>query len=300
MATVEQRLPASSWDRRLAVPAALLLVGLTAGLYQPTALTLVERWNAEPRYLFGYLIPGLCLLTAWATWRRSGGPLRFDVAPSDVRRGAILFGCGTLAHFAALFVNSLPLDVFGLVLILRGAMQVWSGDVVRRFNLSFFLLLFLLPVALDVGPSATSILRRAAAASSAAMLNAVGVPTYCEGTVVQLSDFALMATTAASGLREFQGTLALCLAAGAVSGRGRLFRTILVLLSAPIAWGVNVLRIVAAGVAYSEQGRPAAERLLETFDGWASVGVACGLVVAVALALHGLATFFERKSREDA
>lgn len=300
MATADVSPVRTSSARWPAVPAAAALVVLVGVLYQPTALALVRLWNTEPHYLFGYLIPALSLLTALASWRREGGPLRDRVAPADVRRGTFFLLLGCAAHVAATFVDSLPLDVLGLMMILRGAVQVYGGDVVRRYDPAILLLVFLLPVSLDVVPSLTATFARWVVYGAAQLLDAVGIPTYCEGTVVQLSDFTLVANAASSGLRELEGTFALCLALGFLGGCGWLTRGTLIVLSLPIALAVNGLRIVTAGLAYHERGRPAAERVLQLYDGWVPVGVATGLAVAAALVCYALATSSADSTKETA
>lgn len=297
MATVDPSLVLRPAASRYAVPAALALVAAVAVLYRPTAPALVRLWNAEPTYLFGYLIPALALLAATAIWRRGGGPLVVEVPQAEVRRGTIFLLIGCATHAAALFVDSLPLDVLGLMVILRGAVQVFGGDVVRRYDPAIFLLLFLLPVPTNVIPLPTATLQGWVAGGAARLLDAAGVPTYCDGAVVQLSDFTLVANAASSGLRELQGVLALCLAAALIGG-SRLCGAIFVLLALPIALAVNIGRIVAAGIAYHDQGRPAAERVLQIYEGWVPVGAAAGLVVIAALVLYALATLVERSTKE--
>jgi exosortase len=158
--------------------------------------------------------------------------------------------------------------------------------------------LFLLPVPTGFIPAPTTTLQRGVAAAAAQLLDVCGVPTYCDGIVVQLSDFTLVANAASSGLRELEGTSALCLAAALVCGGGWLRSMTFVLLCLPIALAVNVVRIVAAGVAFHEQGRPAAERVLQVYEGWVPVGVAAGLVIVAALVIHALTTLVERSQKE--
>lgn len=298
MATADIRPLTKPLIRIVAAPAAAVLIGLVGLLYQSTALALARRWNTEPIYLFGFLIPALSLLSAAAVWRRGGGPLGEQVAATDVRRGTFFMLIGCTAHLAALFVNSLPLDVLGLVLVLRGAVQVFGGNAVHRYDPAILLLLFLLPVPLEFIPAPTATLQAWVAVGAARVLDVAGVPAYCDGTVVQLSDFALVAGPASSGLRELEGVSALCLAAALIGGGGRLRYATFIVLNLPIALAVNIGRIVVAGLAYHEQGRPAAERMLQIYEGWLPVGVAAGLVVIAVLVMYAVSTLGRRSTKE--
>lgn len=284
---------AGLWVHALAIAVLAVLVGV---LYQATFVSLAQLWNTDPRYPFGFFVPVLSLAVAAAIWRRRGPPLSCDVSAADVRNGLLVMFVGLLAHVGAIFIGQVPLDVASLVLVVRGALRIVGGrPTLQVYGAAALLPLYMIPVSLDSLTTLIAWLQSFTARGAAALLDLAGVPVFADGSILQLSDFTMIVTSASSGIRELEGVVVVSLAVALISGRGRRFCTVLVALSVPLAAGVNIVRLTAAGVAFEWRGRAAAEQVLISFDGWVIVAVATALVLATAVLLSSLTTMIPGK-----
>lgn len=285
-----QTRPSSArWGEGLSV---LLGLVLTAPLYMSSFAEFAGAWNADSAYLFGHLIVPLALAAGAATWLRLRPHPAIELSPLDLRRGLRLLLAGVIAHFVAFCFHNLAVDVFGLILIVRGIIVACAGyETLRRYDFPTLFLALLIPVTLpsDFFPTLTAALQHFVAFSSAAVIDLIGVPVFRDGLDLRFGELTLTVDAVRSGLAVWQGVLACCLFAGFVSGHGLLYRITLALLSLPIAALTQSLGLIVAGILFHWRGLAAADEFIHNFHGRLPLLFAVGLTVATALALHALA-----------
>lgn len=270
---------------------ALLGLALTTSLYSNSFVEFAAVWNVDSAYLFGYLIVPLALLAGASTWLRRPVLAGDEFSPLDVRRGLQTLLFGVAAHFAALFFHNLAVDVFGLILIVRGVIAICAGhETLRSYNFATLFLALLIPITVPVDffPSLTAGLQRFVAFSSTAVIDLAGVPVFRDGLDLRFGALTLTVDAARSGLSAWQGVLACCLFAGFVSGHGLAYRATLAFLSLPIAAAAQSCGLIVAGILLHWRSLSVAEDFVHSYYGWRPLLVAVGLTLAVALALHTL------------
>ena len=99
-----------------------------------------------------------------------------------------------------------------------------------------------------------------------------------------------------SGLRQLGALLALALAVGYMSGRGRSYCWTLALASVPIAVAANCVRIVLTGAVLMLFGSQWGEGVFHALEGLATVAVAALLIVGFAWVLAAWNDRPERKA----
>ncbi len=276
----------------------LALLGLVAVIYGPLVPELVRVWDTDPNYSHGFFVPLVSLAFAWMAWKEVGGPLRQTVDNGTVFAGLGEMTFGLLLHIGVWFARNLFLDVLSLMCVLRGMLLVFGGrEINRAYGFSVLFLIFAAPLPIPWYQPFAIRMQQLVSHLSTAMLDVCGVPVFREGYLIHLPGYTMEVAEACSGLRQLVAILALGVAIGQLSGRGRRFRWILGLSAIPIAILTNCLRVVLSGVILMWFGRQWAEGVFHTLEGLAIVAFSAGLLLLVA---WGLARIEDQKAGQSA
>jgi exosortase len=267
-----------------AIVTPLLLVGV---IYWGTFRELIQVWDEDPNYSHGFVVPFFALGLAWIAYQRTGV---FPVGNQVDRRSAILggieIGAGFALHLFAMFLGrkfGLFFDVAALIFMLRGAVLTLGGPAANAaYSFPLLFLIFMAPLPAQVYEPIALRMQAIASIVAAGLLDFVGVPVLREGYVIQIPGHTMEVVGACSGMRSLTAILALAMAIGYLSGRGQAYRWILGILAAPVAIGVNCLRVFGTGMIMLNFGK-------EWATGAAHEGEGMIMLVFATLLLAGLA-----------
>ena len=233
----------ASRSRTLLAYGAPLLAVLWA--FWPPLVEAAGRWNVDPSYSHGWLVPLFAALMLW---------LRREFMPTDLLQPSWLAGgalltvgvglrlVGTYYHFVWLDPIALLPTIAGLTLLIGG----WK--TLRWAWPSILFLGFMIPLPYRAEGMLAAPLQRFATIVSTFLLQALGLPALAEGNVIMLSEVEMGIVEACSGLRMLVVFFALS-TAFAILVQRPIWEKVIILGSAiPIALACNVIRITSTGV----------------------------------------------------
>jgi exosortase len=261
------------------LPAAAVLA-----LYWPLFPKLAAVWDSDPNYSHGLLVP---LLSVGFAYQIAGEkktlPLLSTVSPREFYEGLFQLTCGLLLHLAMWFAHNLFMEVLSLVIVIRGLLLMLGGRAASSdYGFPVLFLLFMAPLPIHWYQPIAIRMQQFVSDVSTAVLSALGVPVYQEGYFVFVPGYTMEVAEACSGLRQLVAILALGVAIGHLSGRGRAYRWLLGLAALPIAVVANCVRVVVSGLILIAFGPEWAEGVFHTLEGLAIIAIAALLMVGVA------------------
>jgi exosortase len=232
------------------------------------------RWNHDPQYSHGYLVPAFALALLWI--RRDRLP-ELPLQPSLWGLALVLAGItmrltGTYYFFAWFDAASLLVCLAGLCLA-AGGLPAW-----RWAWPSVAFLTFMVPLPHRLAVAMTDPLQRIATLTSTFFLQTVGMPAVADGNVIHLNEVELGVVEACSGLRMLMIFIALSAGVVLVIQRPLWEKLVLLASATPIAIITNVVRITATGILHETAGRAIADAVFHDLAGWLMMPFALGLM----------------------
>jgi exosortase D (VPLPA-CTERM-specific) len=268
--------------RRAVYVGTLVPLLLLAAMYAQGVTYLVLVWSRDQNYGHGFFIPLISAYLIWAdrerlrTMRWHGSWWGVAV----VAAGLGFYFVGELATLYVLLHVSLWLVLVGMVLAAGG----WPVMRAVAFPLGLLLVVIPLPDFLYQGLSGR--LQLLSSQLGVGLLDAFEVSALREGNVIDLGTTQLQVVEACSGLRYLFPLTTLALIGAYLVFDRPWKRIALVLLSVPIAVGLNVFRIAATGMLVDRYGVELAEGFFHAFSGWLVFVCGLALVGAAAWALR--------------
>ena len=219
----------------------LWVVGLLLGmLYTPTFLWLWDRWTMSVwQNGHGILVTVLVLYLIWGELQK----LKSLPLSSNPWGFAILIPA-LLIHMLDTGVHSQLLSGIALFLSLPGLALLFLGT--KRTKAILFplsILLLTLPIPLVFTESIHLALRHIATKSVAGLLNLLGVPVFSTGTLLEVEGGSLMVADACSGFATLYAAITIAILTAYFCNSSRR-RIMLLLIAAPLAIGVNIMRVL--------------------------------------------------------
>ena len=278
----------ASWDWRGSVP---MILATAAGivLFALPATTLVRDWWNDSEAGHGLLLAPLAL---WLAWRRGLSPAR---APNILLGTAMLLAAVLLRYVGGLAAELFTLR-FSMMLGLLGAtVFAWGIPQLRRWWLSFALLLLSIPLPVLVTNALALPLQFKASSMGAALLAWRDVPVKLSGNVILLPGRQLFVTEACSGLRSLAALISLGVLVGGLWLRTPLARVIVLAFTIPVAILVNAIRVFLTGFLVYFVNPKMGEGFLHLTEGWLLFVVAFGILGSLAWA----ASKVEQRLRDE-
>lgn len=236
----------------------------TAWSYGGTLLDIVERWNSDPQYSHGWLVP---LFSAYLLYRRRGMIPAEGFAPRWWGLGVLLFAGA--ARAASVFLYQPWLDAGSLLIAVAGLACTLGGRTGWRWAWPSVLYLgFMIPLPYRLQFALGSKLQSIATYASTYLLQTVGVPAIAEGNIILLTKERLGVVEACSGLSMLVTFFALAIGFALVIHRHWLYSIAMVLAAAPIAVLANVIRITVTGILYEANQNKMAQVVFHDVAGW--------------------------------
>jgi exosortase len=217
-----------------------LVAALLGLLYAPTCLWLWERWTMSV-WQNGHGI----LVAALVIYLIRGELQKLKSLPLDSNPwGFAILIPALLMHMLDAGIHSQLLSGIALFVSLPGLSLLFLGK--QRTKAILFplgILLLTLPIPLVFTESLHLLLRHIATKSVAFLLKLLGVPVFSTGTLLEVEGGSLMVADACSGFATLYAavTIAILTAYFCHSTRRRI---VLLLIAAPLAIGVNIMRVL--------------------------------------------------------
>jgi exosortase len=258
-----------------------IIAGLVIALYFRILPDMAKDWWDDPGASHGMLIPPVALYIAW---------LRRDLtlaepAFADVR-GLWLTLCACLTLLVGILGAEFFLTRASFVLLSGGL--IWTFWGARRFRTLLFplvLLLTMIPLPRVIYNLLAAPLQLLASSVSTGLVQALGIAVYQDGNVIHLAGISLGVAEACSGLHSLSSLVTAALMVGFLLCTRIRTRVLLVVLSVPVAIGMNVVRVTGTAL-IAEYNRHYAMGYYHSFSGWLVFLVGFGLVAAAAKLLH--------------
>ncbi len=243
--------------------------------YWTTLADVVERWETDPQYSHGFLVP---VFASYLLWMRRGHLEVADLRPRWWGAGIVLLAVAM--RMVANYFYQPWLDTSSLLFCLSGIVAAYGG---RRALVwagpSILFLGFMLPLPYRMQTVLGGTLQRIATDISTYTLQTLGASAVSEGNVILLTDTKLGVVEACNGLSMLITFLALSAAVAIVAQRSLTEKVVIVLSALPIAVLANVARITATGFLLETAHGDLARAVFHDMAGWLMMPLALAMLI---------------------
>ena len=274
MATVHAK-GSESWSPKASELVAVgLILAAFVWSYWSSFGGLVNQWNRDPNYSYGFFVIPIALTVLWA---RRGMLDRSKLKPVWWGFVPVL---GVLALRYPLFEwNEQYVETATIPLVLAGLTFIAGGrHLLRVCWPALFFLFFMLPLPPSLNQFLAAPLQKVATLGSVSLLQMIGLPVMAEGNVIVVGEETLEVARACNGLSMLLSFVTLITATVMLIQATVVERVFLLLSAVPIAIVSNVLRITVTALVYHWMGHEAGEKIAHDMAGFAMMPVALGLV----------------------
>ena len=212
-------------------------LALTALLYWPTSLELVDLWGDTDRrrYTHGWLV---LAVTVWLIWRdrRYLG----SITPRPPLGGWLLVALGSISWLVGYFAGLLAVSTLAMPMLVL--VTVWAAgglQLARRVAFPILLLYFALPVWELINP----LLQWMTAVANYWLANLVGIPVVMNEFRIDIPAGSFLIAGGCSGLHFFIVALFIATVQGEMDRDDLRSRIILLLMAGALALVTNWLRV---------------------------------------------------------
>lgn len=274
----------------------LLVAAGIALLYFPLAGYLVDKWENQPEFSHGYLIPAISI---YLVWRRRDEIARAPRKPSAW--GLWIAGASLTVLLVANLGAIKTVACYSLITLLMGVvLAIWGAAVLRLVLFPIVFLVFAVPVFTFVMTPVTFAMKLIAAKLSVGAISAAGIPVYRDGAILILPNGALEVADACSGIRSLFALLALGAVYAYLFVGPAWARVSIFLVGIPIAIVANFVRVTfltivaykfgidasAPGPSLIVNGRPHWGTVIHDASGFAVFLIAFSLLLSIGRFLH--------------
>jgi exosortase len=214
----------------------ILLLGI---LYYPILIWMGQRWfAADSYYTHGPLIPILSLALIWIKRREI---VKIPIESSKL--GIWLIIAGLVLHIISSLTRIYFTSAYSLLIIITGIVVYLGGKklaVAIIFPLCF--LLFMIPAPIAIIESTTLKMKMFTAQMSVSIIQLIGTSVIREGSIVYMPNTIVTVDDPCSGLKSLISMLAIGTLFAYIAKTSYTRKTILFLLSIPIALFANIVR----------------------------------------------------------
>lgn len=279
----ERQMAVSLKSRFARLYASLLVIAASwIFLFRNEFRILESQWSQDD-FSYCYLVPVVAAYVAWQKRSEIATNLGGHTWPGfvGILFSGLLLLAGRLGALETFIFLAVWLSLVSISLVLIG----WRS--IAQIAFPALLLLFIVPPPAFVEQVLSFNLRLISSSMSAQLLQAISVPVFLEGNIIDLGTIKLQVVDACSGLRYLLPTIFLSLIIGYMLNKRLLSRVVLALLSAPVAIALNIFRITVTGLLVRYISPSLAEGFFHDFQGW--------LIYLGAVALLTLASLFIKR-----
>lgn len=216
----------------------------------PMLTLFYQRWDSDPMYSHGYLVP---LMAIGIVWLRGVPVEDRSLKPTWIGLPVLLTGL-VVRHFAAAWYFEW-IEWIALLPIVGGVVLTVGGrHLFRHVWPAVTFLVFMIPLPYRAEILIQQPMQNLVTASSTFILQTLGLAAHSQGNVVVINGTPIGIAEACSGLRMLTGFLALSVAAALVIDRDVIRKSLLLGSAVPIALLCNIVRVTATSVIYAQTG----------------------------------------------
>lgn len=256
-----------------------LICGLLALiLFYPVLYGLVRQWIEDPNYRHGLVIPIIILLLA----RNKVDEIRALKSSGSPAAGWTVLAVSSILLVAGTASSELFTSRLSFVLFLLGAAFLLAGAaLVKKLAAEFILMLLMIPLPYIVYYKVTFPLQLISAKFSALALSALRVSVIRKGNILVLPGYTLEVVAACSGLRSLMTMITLAVVIAAFSAYSFKRKSVLVVLSIPVAVAANTFRLVVTALGAYFVGPHFADGTLHQLSGLMVFGSGIVLLLVI-------------------
>lgn len=244
--------------------AAILALCFTIFLFRDAIGNLWFRWGGQKELSHSYFIP---LISLWLVWTNRKAVIASIGAPSLV--GVALIGVAMLFLLLGQITYIFVLQHIALVIAIAGLVTTFGGVSLLRITAApLAFLVFAVPPPYWVITVLSWKFQQMSSIIGVGMIQAMGIPVFLSGNIIDLGNYKLAVAEACSGLRYLFPFLSVGVMT-AYLFRGPLWgKALIVFATIPITIVMNSLRIALTGALVQAYGIEHAEGALHFFEGW--------------------------------
>ena len=290
METDSEALPRDEYEPVIANRIDYLLIlnfaiigSLICVLFGGVLADMAHDWWIVPAWSQGMLLPPLALYIAWS---RRKYVLSCPATPDH--RGLLLTALACLAYLSGRLASEFFLMRIAFVILIAGLIWTfWGLPRLRRLVLPLLLLASMVPLPGVLYNSLSGPLQLMASDAATRLAQAAGVSVFRDGNIIQLAGVTLGVAEACSGLSALSGPgrIKTISPLGYLFCSGWIARAVLVVLSVPLAIGVNIIRVTGTAI-LADYNHEFALGFYHIFSGWLVFVAGLGLLYLTARTLH--------------
>ena len=232
--------------------------------YWTTLATMAEKWESDPQYSHGYLVPLFAGVLLWM--RRSEFPAE-RLGTNWWGLVLLMFGVGLRIAGARFYFDWF--DAISIVPVIGGICLLVGGSSLLTWAMpAIAFLIFMVPLPFRAEIALQGPLRQIGTVSSVYLMQTIGLPALGEGNIIVMGDTRIGVAEACSGLRMLMIFFALTTAVALVSRRPLPERILILASAVPIALFTNVIRITVTGSLYFMNQSELANLVFHDLAGW--------------------------------
>ena len=260
----------------------LFALPVLAVVYSPVFVELGRTWWSHPYAGHGMFVPLLSAFFLWMDWAR----LRMVPRQGHWSGVAVvLLALGFLAW--GTWAPSLIVQGLSLVMAIAGLLLwAWGLRWVRLAAFPIGFLVCMVPLPRPVVDAVTLHLQLFAAGFAGLALDALDIPFYLDGLVIQLPGVTLQVAEVCNGLRFLAGLVVMTIAFAHLSQRTRARQVLLSVAAVPVAILANAVRVAAIAAAVYHVGPQAVSGVIHHSIGKAVWGLTIVTLVVLGLMLQ--------------
>lgn len=233
-------------------------------VYWPALVEMYDRWESDPRYSHGFLVPVFSLFLLWyrrdlinvANFQPSWWGFALITLGTGLKMGGGIFFMGWFDALSLIFM------IGGLVLLAGGkAMLRWAWPAVA-------FLVFMIPLPYKIEYALGWPLQMIATTASTYALETLGLPAVAEGFTISMGETKIGVVEACNGLGMLVMFFAYATAAVFLIKRPWPDKAVILLSAIPIALGANIFRITLTGLMHETVGGEWANKFYHDLAGW--------------------------------
>ena len=224
---------------------------------------LMRRWVEDEAYSHGFLMPAII---AFFIYRDRASIARTSFDPSWT--AVLLVGASLMLFAVAETSKTYSIVHYCFIVILCGLVWATMGRASRYVLVPVSLLLFAIPLPVFTQATLTADLQLLSSKLGTALIDALGVPVYVDGNIIDLGVYRLHVAEACAGLNYLFPLLGIGHICAYLFRAAAWKRIALVLSTIPLTVLMNVGRIAGVGLLIREFGPGAAEGFIHYFQGW--------------------------------
>lgn len=223
----------------------LALLATTLFAFLPAVRLLLAKWSASDDYEHAIFVVPILLYIFWKDRR----PLVQNNTFSTF--GLIFFVTALISYLFSLKLQ-IPSFIFASMIatLISGIFYIGGSQSLKAYTIPILLLIMLIPIPGQLLSMLTGTLQLKISEIGETIIRTFGIPMLREGNVLNIQGMSFQVVEACSGIRSLISLTTLSLLLGYFSLRRFTSRTLLFIISIPIALLINLIRVVTLVLAF--------------------------------------------------